>query len=152
MRKYEQASSSKEQETRANHNIKYLLFTRAVPYIDRLLAEGDCCTMSDIVAFALSLLEEGEVLNSTFRNCDMKQLIVSHYGESVTVAPNIRVKEPDILFSSVINAADLAVKLKNLDIMREAGIKLTETLLNVDFRLQDSFCDSTDLKASWETT
>ena len=108
--------------------------------------------MSDIVAFALSLLEEGEVLNSTFRNCDMKQLIVSHYGESVTVAPNIRVKEPDILFSSVINAADLAVKLKNLDIMREAGIKLTETLLNVDFRLQDSFCDSTDLKASWETT
>jgi len=50
--------------------------------------------MSDIVAFALSLLEEGEVLSSTFRNCDMKQLIVSHYGESVTVAPNSRVKEP----------------------------------------------------------
>ena len=36
--------------------------------------------------------------------------------------------------------------------MREAGIKLRETLLNVDFELQDSFCDSTDLKASGETT
>jgi len=65
-RKYERASSSKEQQTQANRNIKYLLFTRAIPYTDRLLAEGDCCNMSDIVAFAPSLLEECELLSSTF--------------------------------------------------------------------------------------
>ena len=36
--------------------------------------------------------------------------------------------------------------------MKEAGTKLRETLLDIDFGLQDSFCDSTDLKASWERT
>ena len=51
-----------------------------------------------------------------------------------------------------INACDLAIKLTNQDVMREAGAKLREALIDVDFGLQDSFCDSTDLKASWERT
>ena len=31
-----------------------------------------CCSMSDIIEFVSSLLEEGEVLTNTFQNCDMK--------------------------------------------------------------------------------
>jgi hypothetical protein len=152
MRKYERDIKREDHETSTISNIKHLLFTRALPYIDRMLAKGDCCTMSDIVEFASGLLEHGEVLTSTFRNRDMKQLIISHFGESVTIAPNSRVNESDIFFSSDINAADLAIKLKNQDIMREAGTKLREALMDVDFGLQDSFCDSTDLKTSWERT
>ena len=108
--------------------------------------------MSDIVEFALSLLEEGEVLTSTFLNRDMKQLIISHYGHSVTISPNSRVNESDIIFSSDISAADIVIKLKNQDIMQEAGTQLRKVLKDVDFGLQDSFCDSTDLKSSWERT
>lgn len=129
-----------------------MLFARALPYIDRLLAKGECCTVVDVVEFGKSLLEEGEMLTSTFQARDMKQLIHNHYGESVTFAPNVRVNESDIFFSSNVSAADLAIKLKNQDIMREAGTKLREALLDVDFGLQDSFCDSADLKASWEKT
>ena len=36
--------------------------------------------------------------------------------------------------------------------MREAGTKLREALIDVDFDLKGSFCDSTDFKASWERT
>lgn len=103
--------------------------------------------MSDIVEFASSLLEEDEVLTSTFQNRDMKQLIISHYGQSVTISTNSRVNDSDIIFSSDISAADLAIKLKNQDMMREAGTQLRKVLKGVDFGLQDSFCDSTDLKS-----
>jgi hypothetical protein len=102
MRKYERDIKPEAQKQSAISNIKLMLFTRALPYIDRMLAKGDCCTMSDIVEFTCSLLEEGEVLTSTFQNRDMKQLIISHYGESVTITHNSRVNEPDI-FSHLIS-------------------------------------------------
>ncbi len=68
--------------------------------------------MSDIVEFASSLLEEGESLTSQLLTRDIKHLIMSHYGESVTICNNSRVNESDIFFLSDINAADLAIKLK----------------------------------------
>ncbi|KAH3726526.1 hypothetical protein DPMN_052393 [Dreissena polymorpha] len=108
--------------------------------------------MSDIVEFALSLLEEGEVLTSTFLNRDMKQLIISQYGHSITKSPNSRVNESDIIFSSDISAADIVIKLNNQDIMQEAGSLLRKVLKDVDFGLQDGFCDITNLKYSWERT
>lgn len=152
LRRYERSTASQKDTTTSINNMKRELFTRAIPFIDALLAKGHCCTMSDIAAFAQSLLEDGEVLTSTFQNRDMKHLIISHYGDSVTISANTKATESDIFFSSGITAADLAIKLRNQNIMREAGAKLREVLLDVDFGLQDSFCDSTDLKDSWEST
>lgn len=147
MQKYERGIKAKVLEKPAITNIKQVLFAHALSYINKLLAKGECCTVSDIVEFALSLLEEGEVLTSTFQTRDMKQLILNHYRELVTFAPNSRMNESDIFFSSDINTTDLAIKLKNQDIMREAGTKLRVVLLDIDFGLQDSFCDSTDFKS-----
>ena len=152
MRKYERDIKPETKEKSAISNIKRTLFTRALPDIDRMLKKGDCCTMSEIVDYASSLLEEGEVLTSTFQNRDMKQMITFHYRDSVTIAPNNRVNEPDIFFSSEIDATDLAIKLKNQNVMKEAGTCMREALMEVDFGLQDSFCDIADLKASWERT
>lgn len=71
MRKYERGIKAKALEKLTITNIKQVLFARALSYIDKLLAKGECCTVSDIVEFALSLLEEGEVLTSTFQTRDM---------------------------------------------------------------------------------
>lgn len=60
-----------------------------------------------------------------------------------------RMNDSDIFFlSDKMDTPDLAIKLKNQDIMREAGTKLKVVLLNVDFGLQGNCID---LKASWET-
>ena len=63
---------------------------------------------------------------------------------------NSRLNESKSFCSSSINSADLAIKLNNQDIMREEGTKLRESLMSIDFGLQDSLCDSADLKALWE--
>ena len=82
-----------------------------------LLNNKECCAITDAVDFALSLLEEGEVLKGTLYNRDIKQFIKFHYGELVTIASNMRAYESEIFFSSSISAADLAIKLKNQDIL-----------------------------------
>src|SRR6476469_1577039 len=51
-RKYEREIKPEAHDKSVISNIKRVLFTRAIPYIDRMLAKGDCCTMSDIVEFA----------------------------------------------------------------------------------------------------
>ena len=144
-----QTSSSDSEHEVKDYEIKLNLFKRAVPYFDALINTGDCCTMSDAVGFTLTLAEEGEVLSGTLYNRDMKKLLLDHYGELITIAPNTRANEPDLFFSSTITAANIAVKLKNQDILKEAASQIREALLNVDFGLQDSFCDSNDLRESW---
>ena len=42
------------------------------------------------------------------------------------------------------------MKLNHFDELKEGAIQLIKVLLDVKFGLQDSFCDSADLKASWE--
>lgn len=70
--------------------------------------------MSDIVQFASSMLEEGELITSTFQNRDMKQMIISHYGHWI-ISPNrsnSRVNKPGLFLSSDLDAADPAIKLR----------------------------------------
>ena len=43
-------------------------------------------------------------------------------------------------------------KLKNLDQIGEAAGQLRQVMLDVDFGLDDRFCDAADLKRSWEET
>ena len=46
MRKYERDINSEAVEKPVITNIKRVLFTRALPYIDKLLVKGECCTMT----------------------------------------------------------------------------------------------------------
>ena len=133
-------------------NIKPILFERAVPYIDQLLSEGKCCTLTELVEFLKSFLEVGEELSSELRTRDVRELLETHYGDKINLVPNSRVNESYFLYSSSINAELLALKIKNQNIMAEAGKMVRAELLKVNFGLQDSFCDKNDLKRSWEET
>ena len=51
-----------------------------------------------------------------------------------------------------IKPGDLASKIKKLDILRESGTLLRELLQDVDFGLDDKFCDVEEIKNSRENT
>ena len=55
-----------------------------------------------------------------------------------------------IFFSSNTSVAEIALKLKNQDILKETAAKIREDLIQVDFGLGDSFCDSFNLQESLE--
>ena len=98
------------------------------------------------------MCDEGEILTNAFSPRDMKTLLSDHYGEDIQIIHNTIKSKSDIIFSSKIKPTDLALKIRNQNIMQECGKTLRHILMKVDFGLQDSFCDSADLRASWENT
>ena len=116
------------------------LFIRTLPYIDKVLANDECCTVADLTEFACSMCDEGDILTNAFRPRDMKTLLSDHYGEDIQIIHNTIKSKSDIIFSSKIKPTDLALKIKNQNIMQECGKTLRHILMKVDFGLQDSFC------------
>lgn len=130
--------------------MKRVIFERSVLSIDLLLLEGKCCTLIELVDFILGFLEEGEELASLLRTRDVRNFLENHYGSKIKLLPNERVNESYFVYSSSISSEALAQKIKNQNIMVEARKKIREELKSIDFGLQDSFCDETNLKSSWE--
>ena len=146
--------SKKEQEVateRRSSLVKNELIQRTVPFVDKIIENGDCCTMSDLTAYANSLIQEGEI-QSNLQNRDLKKFLEEHYADKITISSNERVNESDIFYSSKITAADLLIKIKNQNLFREAGLQMAKDFDNVDFGLQDTFCDAADLLDSWKKT
>ena len=109
-------------------------------------------TISDLHEFILTYLAEGEQLDSEFQKRDLKQMLLEEFGDSITITPNVRKNESDLVYSSEISPADLAIKLKNLNVYDECGSNLRKLLMNVTFGLNDSFCDADDLEEAWRKT
>lgn len=143
----------KNESSTTDFDMKQSLFNRAVPYFDKMLAVGECCTISEAVLFIMGLLEPNESINGTLYNRDVKSFLLSHYGDNIVIEKNERVYESEIVFSSSVRAGDIAIKLKNQNVYSECGKGMREDIKQqVDFNLEDSFCDSNDLKESWERT
>ena len=56
------------------------------------------------------------------------------------------------MYSSAIHPGELATKIKNQNILHEAGYILRGILQQGNFGLGDKFCDAEELKNSWEAT
>ncbi len=79
-------------------------------------------------------------------------LLADHFGDGIQICSNPRRNESQLVFSSNITAADIAVKIKNLDAVRQVGESLNKAAKQVYFGLDDKFCDAEELKHSWENT
>ena len=51
---------------------------RTLTYIDKVLANEECCTVADLTVFACSLCDEGEILTNTFIPRDMNGKTLRH--------------------------------------------------------------------------
>ena len=58
----------------------------------------------------------------------------------------------EIVNSSTVTSSAILAKLNHLNIAKQAGKMIRMALKQVDFGLQDSFCDSNDLNDSWDQT
>ena len=106
------------------NNLKRTLFKRAYPKLLKMIQNKGIYVISDLLKFTLDHLEDGEHLNTEFRNRDLKHLMIEEFGESITITENPRQFESDIVYSSDITPADLAAKIKNINVYQECGINL----------------------------
>ena len=115
--------------------IKHALFLKAaLDHIDPLLENGYGFTVSD----SKNCMVQSADTHVTIYNRNVKKKIIDHYG--------------DVMFSSHFTAADLGAKIKNLKTIRKVGEALNHSAKQVDYGLDDSFCDAEELKRAWEHT
>lgn len=137
-----QTSQSSIQEKRK-------LFLLAIDRIDSVFDKGGSYTVSEIKDYMMTL-SPNEELN--IYNRDVKTFLIDHYGKNIQFAANTRKNESELVFSSNVTAADIATKIRNINVLKDAGEALRSSMMKVDFGLDDRFCDVDDLKKSWKET
>lgn len=126
---------------------KFELFKRAKDILDPLLEAGYGFTLTDIKELMVSFDEEVNLYNN-----EIKGFLVKTYQEKITFCESKRKNEPMLVFSSQLSTEQLAAKIRSHDAVKEAGNIIRQAMQNIDFGLQDKFCDATELRLSWEKT
>ena len=55
-------------------------------------------------------------------------------------------------FSSTIEMEEVINYLRNIDVVKTAAIEIRKSLLDVNFGLENRFCDKHQFKQSWKET
>ena len=111
--------------------------------VETYLDEGYGFTISDL---RLSMLEAANNTEFEIYNRDVKKMFIDHYGDRLQIVPNPKRCESELVYSSNISPSALAIKIRNLDLLRQAGESLNLSAKNVDFGLDDKVCDANELK------
>ena len=130
-------------------SVKWDLFRTVMIDVKDYIEEGYGFTIADI---CLSMYNISDNLDFKIYNRDVKEMLLQEYGEKIQFACNPRKNESDLVFSSNIKAADIAIKLHNLDIIKQAGEILNHAAMKVDYGLEDKVCDASELRKSWNDT
>ena len=64
----------------------------------------------------------------------MKKMMSDEFSDSIAFVPNPRIYESDIVFSSEITQAELAVKLNNLDVTKKIWRTTTPVIIECKIR------------------
>ena len=64
--------------------------------------------------------------------------------------PPERANDSLLVFSSSICISDVVKRLRSLDTTKNVAEKLRRSFLEIDFDLNDKFCDGEDLLGSWD--
>ena len=105
-------------------------------------------SVSNIIVYTC-MLDKGHHI--TLQNKDIKQLLIDHYGNKIQFAHTCS-NAIELVYSQAIHYSDLETKIKNQDILHEAGYISRGTLQQIKFGLWDKFCDARDVRNSWKAT
>lgn len=83
-------------------------------------------------------------------NKQVKVLLINSFHEEISFSYPKQKNKSLLVIGTGTKREEMADILRSTDIMYESGKKFRDALKTVDFKLQDKFCDSNDLKHSWE--
>ena len=122
---------------------------RSLEHLDVLITDGYALSVTEIKDLMMTI---DDTDNIHIYNNEVKIFLYEQYGDKIKFSKSNRVNQSELVYSSDIDADTLATKLRSLDVVRSSGEIMWQALRNVDFKLQDKFCDGTELKDSWEKT
>ena len=143
-RKYEKAKSNKSVEKTMTE--KQLLWSNVIPDIENGLSEGAGYELS----YVRDCMNKELGLDSKVTNKEIKILLVNHFGDKITFSRSNQATKSLMFFSKSVPIENIAETVRTSDPISQSADMIRQCLLDMNFDLQDRFCDSKDLEIAWE--
>ena len=125
-------------------SVKRAAFEKKAEWLSELFSQGRGITLSEI----RDMINDNS--DCFITNKEVKLYLAGYFGDKVQYCPSNHKNEPLLVFSSSVSIHDVVKKIRSIDIMKEAGKSIRNVLKDIEFSLQDKFCDAEELKISWE--
>ncbi len=145
MKQYERQTKDTNERV-APHKTE--VFGQVVSDIGPHLEKGEGYILSDIREHANNLL----TIDSSvpFTNQEIRVLLLHHYMDAITFSRPQEANKSSLVFFKTSTAEQMADNIRSSDPIIECARVLRRSILDIDFGLQDKFCDSHDLETSWD--
>ena len=122
------------------------VFNRHIKFIKDIIDQGSGISLSDI----RDMINDLEDIN--INNSEVKNFLIESMVEEIQFCPCTCSNESLFVISSEINIQDVVKILRSIDATKLVAKKIRKCLVDIDFGLNERFCDAEDLKESWEKT
>ena len=85
-------------------------------------------------------------------NRQLKVLLTAKYGNQIRFSRPGSNKKSAMIYLDCVPSEQMADTIREHDAINDCAKILRSSLLNVDFGLQDKFCDAQDLESAWNGT
>lgn len=135
-------------QIREPNSCKQNAWSEVVEHIERGLSNGEGFELRNV----RDCLNENITSGSNVTNKEVKVLLTSHFGDRIRFSLPKQVNRSLLFFSVSVTSESLAETIRTTDPIRQCAALIRQSLMEVDFDLQDRFCDTNDLKRAWNTT
>ena len=125
---------------------KRFIFQNYIKFIDEVITRGNGIALSEI----RDMINTNEDIN--IKNNEVKNFLEEFFGDSIQFCESDRQNQSTMVYSSSLDVTDVINTLRSLDGVKSTAQITRDKLLNIDFGLQDKFCDAEELKLAWRTT
>ena len=125
-------------------NPKESAWLSVMPEIETGLIQGDGYELSYVRDCINSKLGSDICVN----NREVKVLLTNYFGSKISFSKPKQVNKSQMFFSSTVKAENLAETIRSTDPIRQCAEMIRQCLLELDFDLQDRFCDVNDLETA----
>ena len=125
---------------------KRFIFQNYIKFIDEVITRGNAITLSEI----RDMINTNEDIN--IKNNEVKNFLEEFFGDSIQFCESDRQNQSTMVYSSLLDITDVINTLRSLDGVKSTAQIIRDKFLNIDFGLQDKFCDAEELKLAWRTT
>ena len=125
---------------------KRFIFQNYIKFIGEIISCGSGITLSEI----RDMTNTNEEID--IKNNEIKIFLEKFFENSIQFCESDKQNQSSMVFSSSMDITDVIHTLRSLDGVKSSARTIRDKLLNVDFGLQDKFCDAEELKLAWRTT
>ena len=130
----------------SNSRAKNRCFAKLLESIDSPLKNGQGFALSDLRDNLNGFSDSTEM----FSNRDIRLCLESHYGQDLNISRPTEANKCDMVFLNAASPADMAAVIRSSNPITQCASAIRQLLLDFNFDLRDKFCDSVDLKDSWD--